>query len=119
MKTFGTTLTLISLLLFSCNPESGPCEWAETRALAEVVDIVPYGQNEHGDSLFHVHMQFNGTVYAEKIQLLDELKGIEIRSSTLAKNRIRIGTSYRTTVSEVRKGNCKSPILSFDARIVE
>jgi hypothetical protein len=118
VKTFGTTLILISLFLASCQEQSGPCEWYETKSIAEVVSVDAFDVNAEGDSLYRVGLQFDGTVYAEKIQYLEDLKEMEITSSTLAKNRIQVGIRYKTIVSELKSGNCKAPILSFETRIV-
>jgi len=111
-------LTIVALSFFAaCSQKSGPCEWDFMRVEAEVTNIEAFSVNEAGDSLYHVMMKFNGSVYSNKEQFMEELRDIDITRDVLRKNNIRIGNRYKATVSEIRSGNCKSPILSFDSKI--
>ncbi len=116
----GRALAIFAGLFFfsACNTEkSGPCDWDILRVEAQVSDIFAYDVNEDGDSLYHVALNFDGSSYADQTQYMDELRNMEFTKEVVEKNRIRIGGIYKATVSEIKSGNCKSPVLSFDAKI--
>lgn len=124
---FGTISTLIRsvwssiflwlLLIAGCNQPSGPCDWHIQRVEAKVIAIEPYQQNAAGDSLYHVVVEFDGSIYAEKKHDLGDLRDFEFTKASLKTNNIRLGNIYKATVSEVKTGNCKSPVLSFDSKL--
>lgn len=116
----GRALAIIAGLFFfsACNSNSGgPCDWDILRVEAQVTDIFSYAVNENGDSLYHVALNFDGSSYSEKTQYMDELRNMEFTKDVVEKNRVRVGAIYKATVSEIKTGDCKSPVLSFDAKI--
>jgi hypothetical protein len=111
-KIFG--LLLISIVFFSCKEEaSGPCDYHNYEGLAKVKSIDPY--NKDGKQLFHIALKFNTSSLAKETQYLGKLKDIDIDSTFLAKNRIKVGFNYQVLVSEIKdEGNCTPMFVSFD-----
>ena len=106
-------LLLISTLYLACNQESnGPCDYHQYEALAKVTNIEPFTSGDK--QLFHVSLKFNSSNLKNETQYLEKLKNIEIDSTFIALNKVTIGNSYQTTVSEIKEGNCTPLYVSFN-----
>ncbi len=117
-KVYNGILALILLVLSACSSQKGPCDWDYIRVEIEVLDLVPFEVEDGDEKLYHILVSFNGSLYAAEDQNLDELLGLKVTKEDIEKSRIRIGTRYKGLVSEVKTGNCKSPVLSVDSKII-
>ncbi len=106
---------VFGLTMASCQ-DSGPCEWYTSRFHAGVSSVEFKEINAEGDSTYRVLLQFDQGTLSRELQDLGELRQVEITREDLVQNSIRPGNSYTGSISDVKSGNCKSPIVAFDQK---
>lgn len=115
MKQLFFTSALLCLIIVSCknqNKNVGPCDYYYNDFKAQIKGIEPFMEN--GKELFHVKMEFDNSILYKEIQLLEELKNIEIDSAFIKRNNLKVGNIYTGTVSEIKEGDCQPLFVSFN-----
>jgi len=108
---------IILLVFFGCSSNNNePCEWEENKFYAEVDSIQHSGKNENGDSTFIIWVSFTSGSLSNELQDLGKLRDIEFTREKINSNKALIGNSYSGLINDVIKGNCESPIISFDQK---
>ncbi|UTW63252.1 hypothetical protein KFE98_03595 [bacterium SCSIO 12741] len=111
---FSILFSLI-LMLSACQ-ESGPCEWYTSKFHAGISAIEFKEVNANGDSTYRVMLQFDQGTLSREYQDLGELRNVEITQEALVRNTLRVGVSFTGSISDVKSGNCESPIVAFDQK---
>ena len=112
-------LGFVSMLFFGCgnSNSNGACDWHVRKFSATVTDISFDKLNTKGDSLFSVKMMFDAGSLSEKEQDLGKLRGFEITKEKLLKNKLIVNATYTGKVSDLKSGNCETPVVAFDQRL--
>ncbi len=118
-KLFLIPVTLqFFLLSCSSNSESnGACEWHQRKFSATVTEIKFDKLSNKGDSLFQVKLMFDAGSLSEKEQDLGNIKDMEITKAKLTRNKIKVNATYTGTISDLKEGNCATPVVAFDQRL--
>lgn len=116
-RTAAASLTLASLIVWSC-ADNGPCEWEEEASFeAEIKSIGFSSVGSDGDSLYDVLLAFNTGSLSKENQSLNELKKIEIDKDFLNRNKLQEGLFLTGKITDLKRGKCESPIVSFDQKL--
>ena len=112
-------LAFFSAFLLSCSNAdvNGPCDWHVRKFSATVTGISFDKLNTQGDSLFSVKLMFDGGSVSEKEQDLGKLRNFEITREKLSQNKLRVNATYTGKISDLKSGDCETPIIAFDQRL--
>ncbi len=118
MKFIGALILTLSIISCADNPsESEPCDWYQSKFSATVTSIEFKEINGNNDSTFTVLLDFTAGSLSNELQDLGEIKNMEITKEKIKKNRIAINATYTGTISDLKSGDCKTPIVAFDQRL--
>lgn len=110
---FAVIIVTITTLACS-NSNSAPCDWEESTFYAKIEKVEYKELNQNGDSVYTVWASFNAGSLHGELHDLGALKGIEYTNKNLGKFRIKIGHKFKGVINDLKSGNCKSPIISFE-----
>ena len=96
---------------------NGPCDWHVRKFSATVTGISFDKLNTQGDSLFSVKLMFDAGSVSEKEQDLGKLRNFEITREKLSQNKLRVNATYTGKISDLKSGDCETPIIAFDQRL--
>ena len=109
-------IALISVLVLeSCSFKKGPCTYDEIRFKAEVVALTPI--KIKGKEHIEVELAFNNSSLYGKKQTLNALKGIDIDTNFIKRNKLRVGKTYTGIVNETQEKHCTKMFVSFDQKL--
>lgn len=109
----------MSMLVFGCNNSNsnGACDW-HVRKFSATVSTISFDKlNSTGDSTFSVMMMFDAGSLSENDQDLGKLRNIEITREKLIQNKLKVNATYTGKISDLKSGNCETPIVAFDQRL--
>ena len=108
----------ITSLVQGCSNKQGPCEWHDQeKFLAEIKEVTFLDFNESGDSLFTVILQLDRGSLSDKPFDLGKFKKIAITRDFVSRNKIQVGYSFTGRITDLKSGNCETPVVAFDQKL--
>ena len=94
-----------------------PCEWYEEKFEAQIGPIEFKEFSENNDSLFSVQLIFNTGSVSDEVQELGQIKKMTIDREFIQRNKLKEGLKLTGKISDVKSGNCESPIIAFEQKL--
>lgn len=118
IRSIVVPMLLLSSILISCGGSGDePCDWYQSPFYAKVERYEFDKLNAEGDSVFIVWVDFSSGSLNKELQDLGKLRDVEFTREKIKANQAFLGNSFTGIISDVKSGNCTSPLVSFDQKL--